>query len=115
MSQVQRLESQVARLKAELATLRADIEARDEALAAVLTTRGWHCSRREAFPWETPTQFDQRHGKTRNWLARQRFNGRPVPEFEGDYGKLNGCKKARLIRLRSNIELEAYAQNRNHT
>lgn len=78
----------------------------DNALAECLRARGWHCERANDFQWETPKQFDERHGKTPHWLSKQIYRQCPVPAFEGYYGKGEGVRKRRLIRLRSNLALE---------
>lgn len=91
----------------QIAQLLEDIS--DNALAETLRGRGWIVSKKNAYGWETPTEFCRRHGLYNNWLSSRLNRKKELPEFEAEYG---GNKRRRLYRLRSNAELEAFVKNR---
>lgn len=93
----------------QIAILLADIA--DICLAEALRERGWQCHKVNRFEWERPIAFCLRHGRCASWLCTAVKRGNKLPEFEVEHSRAGD----RMIRLRSNPELEAYMQKPNGT
>lgn len=63
----------------------------------------WAVTREDTRPWETPRTWSLRHGRHKTYLTVAMKRGRiTIPEADCDRGKTG-----RLIKLRTNPELEA--------
>lgn len=72
------------------------------AIRSYVESKGYRLVPNNSFPWEKPCEFSKRHGREKTWYSKRRTK---LPPHEKEKGKTG-----RVVRIRSNPELEAFVK-----